>query len=386
MKILNLQFANINPPKTTKNNSVGGTPLYLNVLSRDTVSFGQKSDVVQPPVITPQSIQLHGNLRELKEIKNLPCVYCGEPMLTVPERTKIVAQMVGSSGDDLIITLKRNRKYLRGIKVNIANSIMKAAKKNPDDKLDELLKKLAAGYKSELEAEQLAILRNLSAIIEKHKVSDKEKAIFQQLLYDTNQWINNEKDSEPFKRKAFLYELKQILDLPLFRNRSLVKKLMHEAEKMPQSFESENAFIVKYHRRSPREIAEQLFYEPLATIEHIKTRESGGKTEPKNLAIACARCNNYVRNNTPMPKFVKEHPEINNNIRKNLDAVLKIGRNINKVKQREEKRLKETKNPQYLKYLQSLEASSVAYENYVKAVSQTFINESGGKLKLEQYL
>lgn len=389
MKILGLQITNNNYKPMKSEGISRNARLLTSSAGCDTVSFGNNNHQPKVSGVGLPAVQLHNDLRELKNIRNLPCVYCGQIMLPIADRNKIAAEIASSKGEDLIANLKKNMKYLRGVKQNIAHSVIWAAKKNPDDNIAELLKKLAPRYKAELEAEQLAILRKIERVIDKYPLSPEEKTAYQYILYDTNQWINNENDAEPFKRKEFLYQLQKVLDLPLFKNRQVVKKVLKKADKMPQSFESENAFIVKYHRRSPREISEQLFYDALSTIEHIKTRETGGKTESKNLAIACARCNNYVRNNTPMPKFIKDHPEVPDNIRKNLDAVWLIGQRVRTIRSSQVQNLNmqnQTNNPSYQRYLSALGASHKAYENYVRAVAQTFVNESGGALDLSEYI
>ncbi|MBQ2871409.1 hypothetical protein IJE86_06900 [bacterium] len=69
----------------------------------DTVSFGRQNNM-QPKVsgVGLPAVQLHNDLRELKNIRNLPCVYCGQIMLPIADRNKIAAEIASSKGEDLI--------------------------------------------------------------------------------------------------------------------------------------------------------------------------------------------------------------------------------------------------------------------------------------------
>lgn len=353
-------------------------------LQQDIVSFGKKAN--KTPLINSETdLVYHRVYNELKNIPNLPCVYCGEPMLSIPNRKRIIKELSSNTGEELINTIEKNKKFFRAHKQEVAQNVIKIAKLHPDDNIQEIFKKLAPQYRSKLENEQMEVIRKINTLYGNSFDTQEETKLFQSLLYETTQWINSSNEDEPFKRKAFLRELKRILLLPIFkRNNQTIKKILAEAENLPQSIESENAFVVKYHRRSPREIAELMIYEPMSTIEHIKPQQNGGLTTPKNLSVACARCNNLVRNNKPMSEFVDEHPEINKNIRKNFDAILVYS--AKQSKQLYEKLSeKNIDNENYKRYLQSL-SENEAFNNYISAIAQTYMKESKGKLDLNKYV
>lgn len=352
---------------------------YMGGLSSDVVSFGTRENPAEV-IAENRNAGFSKCLSTIKEIKDLPCIYCGEPMMPASMKSRLALSMANARGEELAEKLLENRKYLKGIKRNIAQKIATAAIKYPDENIQEILTRLAPVYKAELEQEQLEVLRNIRKKYSGAFNSDIEKKLFQSILYETTQWINNESDAGVFKRKTFLHELKNILYLPVFRNRSVIKKIISEAEKMPQSFESESAFMVKYYRRSPREIVEQLFYEATSTLEHIKPRTAGGVTAPHNLAVACARCNNLTRNNIPMTKFVDMHPEIVENIKKNLRAIL----NDAKKPVVDEN---SCSNPRRKRAVYNKMVNDRAsYKDYVSAIARTFQQESEGKISLKEFI
>ncbi len=393
MKIFNInisEFRNSAVGSDRSSNRVGNgfvdknLDIRLAVLNSDTVSFGKNNSKV-PLIKDGETLIYHRIYNDLKDIPNLPCAYCGEPMLSIPNRKRISRELATYKGEELIDTINKNKKFFRGHKANVVDRVVKLAKANPEDDIQQLFQKLEPLYRAQLETDQMEVIRRIDALYGNSFDSDEAKKIFQNMLYETSQWINSKDDTEPFKRKAFLSELKRILRLPLFqKNNQVARRIYTEAEKLPQSIESESAFVVKYHRRSAREISELLIYEPMSTIEHIKTQESGGLTSPENLSIVCARCNNYVRNNKPMDKFVDEHPEIAKNIKRNFDAILTYSAKQNKLLY---KRLSEQSidNENYHRYLQAIKENE-ASKNYISAIAKTYMLESKGKLDLGSYV
>lgn len=393
MKIFNINISEIRNRAMTsdrKSKYVGGAPMDKNsdvklaVLNTDTVSFGKNSNKV-PLIKDGETLVYHRLYNDLKDIPNLPCAYCGKPMLSIPNRKRIAKELATNTGEDLIATINKNKKFFRVHKANVIDKVTMLAKKYPNDNIQVLFQKLEPLYRTQLETEQMDVIRRIDLLYSNSFESDEAKKIFQNMLYETTQWINSKDGTEPFKRKAFLSELKRILKLPLFaKNHQVVKRIYTEAEKLPQSTESESAFVIKYYRRSAREISEMLIHEPMSTIEHIKTQESGGLTSPENLSIICAYCNNIVRNNKPMSKFVDEHPEIRKNIKRNFDAILTYSAKQNKLLY---KKLSEHNidNENYQRYIQAIKENE-ASKNYISAIAQTYMRESKGKLDLNEYI
>lgn len=389
MKIYNVNLISKNnyldKNKKIENSTINKTISPISPILCDTISFGKQSSNKIPLINNDSNLIYHHVYSELKNIPNLPCVYCGEPMLSIPNRKRLIKELSTRSGEELIDTINKNKNFFRNHKANIADNIIKIAKQYPDDNIQEIFIKLAPQYRSKLENEQMEVIRRINILYGNSFDTKEETKLFQSLLYETTQWINSAEESTPFKRKAFLNELKRILHLPIFkRNNQLIKKILTEAEKLPQSIESENAFVVKYARRSSREISELMIYEPMSTIEHIKPQQNGGLTIPENLSVACAQCNNLVRNNRPMDKFTDEHPEIHKNLRKNFDAILAYSSKQSKqlYKKLSEKNIN---NENYQRYLQDLN-SNAAFKNYISAIAKTYMKESKGKLDLNKYI
>ncbi len=373
MKIFNVQ---LNSPSAFTKNSQNylyssrfgelSRAVNLNQIDRDTVSFRSAKtrtnkdlgEVLKVPVIPKITTNF------LRKIPNLPCVYCGEPMLALSVRNDIVASAKNATGENLIKILTDNAKFFRKNKSDIVSQIIAKAHKYPDYNIQELLLALKPDYLELLENEQKEIIRNIGAKFAQYFVSPQAKKISSLFLYEATQWVNDEIGTEPFKCQVFYKELKEILKLPIFRNKRATEEILEIASKMPQSKENQSAFIVKYSRREPREIIEQLLYEPFVTVEHIKPQYNGGKTEMNNLVIACADCNGRERGCMPMYDFVDKHPEIEHNIKKQFKYLKKISRQPGKY---------------YMKDKSEL-------DRYISDVSKTFMRESINKIHLEEYI
>ncbi len=331
-----------------------------------------------------QSAPLRVNFSTLKEIKGLTCIYCGAQMLTPSLKYELTEKIAAATGEKLISELTKSKKYLSGWKKNIATEIMNLANTYPDENIQELMRRLVDNCKLELESEQLNICNNIRQKYENSFSTKTEKTLFDSILQETEQWITGKNQYGDFKRKIFLYELGQILYLPIFRNKQITKQILKDAEQMPHSFESESAFVVKYYKRSPGEIAAQLFYERTPTIEHIKPKTAGGSNDTENLAIACAKCNNTLRSNMPIPIFVSKHPEIIGNIRKNLARILSY-EEVSPTTQKTQRK-KTRYNPDDVTHsLEELKRTS-KYRRYVSAIARTFQKESKGKISLEDFI
>lgn len=351
-------------------------------LNADVITFCGKKPVKKP--LNPKAPPLHVNFSTLKEIKDLTCVYCGVTMINPSLKYELTEKIAASTGKDLIAALTRGQKYLYGWKNNIATEIMNLANIYPDENIQNLMWRLVDNYKFELKNKQLNVCSNIRQKYENSFATKTEKKLFDLLLDDTEKWVTGKNKFGPFERKLFLYELSQILCLPIFRNKHITKQILKDAEAMPNSFESASAFVVKYYKRSPREIAEQLFYERTPTLEHIKPQIAGGTRDPQNITIACAKCNNTVRRSMPLSAFADIHPEIIDNIRKNFRTILLSGEETSghrklygKVHRPGNDRCNyELNNPK----------RTSQNRQYVSAIAKTIERESKGKIPLKEFI
>ena len=148
---------------------------------------------------------------------------------------------------------------------------------------------------------------------------NKDEAL-RNLFNDSRLRLNNKKTTIPFSKKAFLYDLGElIVDLP---DKDLKRILMTIATKLPTSGDSSTSFIIKYTSKTPDKLIYNYIWPIIATIEHIWPKFSGGpKTELSNCGGACAKINSE-RGSLPFYQQTKKKPKTPKYCQKQLDRLI----------------------------------------------------------------
>lgn len=147
----------------------------------------------------------------------------------------------------------------------------------------------------------------------------KEYGPLKELIESSIAKLNKEKVLVPFSRKAFIYDLSQIIKKSDDSN--LKETIMKIASKLPTSKDSTEAYITKYAKETPEKILYRLLWPSIATIEHLLPKSCGGENDLHNYAGACAQVNSD-RQNTPFLIWMKRYPNIQNNCQKYVDRLI----------------------------------------------------------------
>ena len=145
----------------------------------------------------------------------------------------------------------------------------------------------------------------------------------QELMETSKAKINAEKISIPFSRKAFIYDLSQIIKE--LDDSDLKETFMKIAQKLPTSQDSTAAYITKYSKESSDKILYRLLWPSMATIEHLLPKSCGGKNELANYGGACARLNSD-RSSRDFKEWITKHPEALVYCQKYVDRLIKYAR------------------------------------------------------------
>lgn len=160
--------------------------------------------------------------------------------------------------------------------------------------------------------------------------------------------INNERNiingpnSEQFKRRAFIFKIKDLMKTCSDEDCIILIKMRELASNLPTSTGNPEAFIVKYSEptmvdvggqmlmgiRSGREIAQSLLKPSENTLDHVipqhvlkdlpKTDWPKGNT---NYASACGPCNHNAKGGLNLELFLKKHPKAKNHIINHINEV-----------------------------------------------------------------
>jgi hypothetical protein len=256
-----------------------------------------------------------------KELQNLPCPCCGRIMSTNKEIENFVKNVANATGQDLIAVLERYKDRLPATERNVVNRLVNTAEKFGDFRLDRLLNQILREPKKDLELKQKEILKeieNLSKGLtgETYKVIRKDISSIDSIIKDG-------KNGDPFKRKKLIQGLEKVRDNEANPdNRKILESIVKKAEDMPTSGSDANAFIVKYSRRKPSEIAHRLIEPSQSTAEHIHPHSKEGKDNASNYLAECKKCNND-RGNMSYVDWLKIYPEMISNSQIYMNEIMK---------------------------------------------------------------
>jgi len=252
----------------------------------------------------------------LKGAYGLPCAYCGEMIITVQKRKELGHILANASGKKLRRIIEKIFSDKKPLTEKIVvNAIKKVSRQHPERNIQELLNVLMSEAQERLIADQKAVIeltRELSAGLtgETKKRTERDFEFIDGILSNTFGGII-------FKRKTLINGFRTLLDNETNRhNKSILKKMVTTLPKLPTSGNSPDAFIVKYHRRNSREIAERLLEPYLASGEHVLPESCGGPSHFSNYLVIHKRCNEkrgcidfkaYLRKNRQMIDLIHRH-------------------------------------------------------------------------------
>ncbi len=168
---------------------------------------------------------------------------------------------------------------------------------------------------------QRKIVSDMETILKRSVLRHNEALL--NLMESSKSKLNAEKMLIPFSRKAFIYDLSQIIKKS--DNSELKETLMKIAEKLPTSKDSTAAYITKYSKESSDKIIYRLLWPSIASIEHLHPKSCGGKNTLKNFGGACARINSD-RSNTPFAEWIKKYPDTAKNCQKYVNRLIKYAK------------------------------------------------------------
>lgn len=165
------------------------------------------------------------------------------------------------------------------------------------------------------------IVSNMETILKRSVL--KENNALNELLEASNAKLHDEKILVPFSRKAFIYDLSQIIKE--LDDSMLKETFMKITEKLPTSKDSTAAYITKFAKEPSDKTVYCLFWPSIASIEHILPKANGGKNEMANYGGACAR-ENSDRHNLPFTEQLMRRPNTAKYCQKYIDRLIKYAK------------------------------------------------------------
>ena len=166
---------------------------------------------------------------------------------------------------------------------------------------------------------QKKVINLIGLIIKSSELKQNEQVV--NLIEISKKRLNGESVTIPFSRKAFLYDINQLLEnLP---NSELKSTILDIASSLPKSGNSFSAYIVKISKEPSEKIAYRLAWPYFASIEHIHPQSCGGKDKISNYGGACSR-ENSDRQNISFLEQLKRRPKTPKYCQKAIYRMLKL--------------------------------------------------------------
>lgn len=319
--------------------------------------------------LTEDRITFSGSFNKFLELEKMPCPYCEKPtiMITPHEQTAFGFFASTAKGKPLQGAIRAQLgDMFDTVERRMAFRLVDLSKKHSGKTLQELLGILAPSAEKRLVREQNWILKRASTGVPRLQGETRVKA---QVLLDKakadilikRKPVEQPKDivsaietmsqnlgnTEPGQGlgtlsgalSKFRKPKKQKTKKPGFKRGELLSAFddLHKAEtdesnkkeigrmirilnKLPKSSDSIDSFVVKYYRRSPREIAETLLRPYVATQDHAKAKSKGGASSASNSFAAHADCNGR-KTDEEFPEFFAQNPYLETSIPRHLSAV-----------------------------------------------------------------
>ena len=300
---------------------------------------------------------------------NIPCPCCGRIMLPrVVLDNDLTEKVLSGSGKIAINALSKFEKSMHKIEKLCFRKLKAFSKLQPEKSLQEMLEVLRPKSIERLISSQLSILDIIVKQGEGLSPSSKEKLM--EILERSRKVIIEDNPEGSFKRKKFIDNITRLIQNIPEEDKPLGESILNAAFKLSTSKDDLDAFIIKYSgfvsriiegeevkiHRSSLEIGQRLVYPSVATFEHIKPKSNGGSSETANGLAECFKCNN-TRGNIPFDDWIRLHPEMEINLRRYMDVIIRLIR----------------KNPIMKKN----------YPEYPVIIAKTILEESKGLIDFE---
>lgn len=254
----------------------------------------------------------------LRQTKHLRCAYSGKLLLPQSEFKEACQKLERRTNAQEVVNLLQNyEKYMHDTELAIFSKIKEAKHKSKID-LQDILKSLQPDALVRLKEKQIAIIESTDHIIEKlsPSVADLVRLIRDNALAKI--------EDNTFGRQPPLEMIKAVKAKGADLNKII--KIYQTWYKLPNSTRDEDAFIVKYARKSHLEIARRLLCSSMATIEHIvpTSRKKKNSDFMGNMILVSARFNNE-RHSMPLDEYIMLNQDIDmrRHLQKYVDLVIR---------------------------------------------------------------
>lgn len=305
-------------------------PLTRVVNSNSSVdNKGLKTDVFKrSSSVSFKGIPCSTKAFEIREVENMRCPICENIMLNDDQIDKFAGLVQNKKGEGLAEALDKyglesywtgeesDKTIYRDKRQEIVDIIKEIALENPNFELSDIVKLRALECAKKLSQKETDVLIELEEFVSKNVKDKNEKANLNYLIAEGIDFASRV-GTDAFKRKKFIYSIQDTV-----KNHAVQEEINKIAQKLPTSTDDTDAFFVKYSKeqRGNFEIASSLVSGAIPTAEHLVCQSDKGGDFIENYLCDCAECNS-TRMSTPFNEWIKQFPNLEENLQKHLDEV-----------------------------------------------------------------
>lgn len=278
-------------------------------LERDTVSFQMKKDKAE---------DVNPSRKPLEELYKygLSCFCCGRTMIPPDEITSLKnSHVLNTKAPQAVRILEKYRNSMHAVEREVFDTLKDEANKHPDYDFRQILQTLKPEHEAKLIKTQFGIFKLIE--VASANINPEQKKQVRELIQNEKEKILQ--GDNKFRRKFFVNQFKEIFKDS--KNTATKEHLIRLANKLPTSYESKSAFIVKYSNRNAEDIGIRLLSYSMCTIEHVTPQNKDGENHLFNYIPECMRCNSF-RQDRPMIQQLEEHPEMFYNAQTLIDRLI----------------------------------------------------------------
>lgn len=251
------------------------------------------------------------NLNIIRDMKDMPCLCCGIKMVPFKDYLKILTKKaLSGNSSDAVNVLRQFKDNMHPIEKLCFKTLEELSAEDPTKTMQEILIGLRKENLEKLTSRQLEVLNEIQ-YLGKDLTKNTSNEVKELVIYAKG-IILKDNPANLFKRQTFINNIREIVgNIP---EEGLSGEIIRVANSLDNSENDLQAFIVKYSRRSSREIGQRLVYPSIKTKEHLVAQNPlegpNGTSEEGNIAWTCERCNSEEKGNDSILKWANDKPEM----------------------------------------------------------------------------
>ena len=254
----------------------------------------------------------------LRNLPGLTCACCGKKMINEADYRRLKTKDFQGPAYPVLKKLKPFVPFMKPTEKTVYNLLKRASSKDPNADLNTLLRKRYYYHLGRLEVKQLGIINK--AISQKLELSSESQAELDKTMQKVREILFIEPKHSRQKRERVINEFVKLKQICPEKNE--IDKIIKVVQTLPNSKDDVDSFIIKYTQRGNREIGQRLLSPSLPTLDHIKPASKSGHDDFSNLIVMCEKCNS-ARGSIHYQEWFKIHPEMPENIQKNINKIIK---------------------------------------------------------------